>query len=150
MAARGACAAGRSGPAMLGTEAQTMRDVTHSARIAELGLIDPGTNGGWVQIMGPVARIAAYKAIETSPATDPCLGSPYFGLEQNRWPPTLIADTPANALARLFMLPGAVYRDPQFSWKFEVAPAGIGFVKGQALGRTYGGDRFLGDARTFL
>src|SRR5262249_55047098 len=37
MAARGACAAGRSGPAMLGTEAQTMRDVTHSARVAGKG-----------------------------------------------------------------------------------------------------------------
>src|SRR5262249_8715325 len=112
--------------------------------------IDPGTNGGWVQIMGPVARIAEYKAIETSPATDPCVGGAYFGLEQNRWPPTLIADTPADALSRLFMLPGAVYRDPQFSWKFEVAPAGIGFVKGQALGPQYEGALFMGAARTFL
>ncbi len=116
----------------------------------ELGLIEPGTNGGWLQIMGPVSRIAEYKAIETSSATDPCLGTPYFGLEQNRWPPTLIADTPANALSRLFMLPGAVYRDPQFSWKFEVAPAGIGFVKGQALGPQYEGDLFMGAARTSL
>jgi aldose sugar dehydrogenase len=116
----------------------------------ELGLIAPGTNGGWVQIMGPVSRIAEYKAIETSPATDPCLGTPYFGLQQNRWPPTLIADTPADALSRLFMLPGAVYRDPQFSWRFDVAPAGIGFVKGRALGPQYEGDLFMGAARTFL
>src|SRR5262245_56346838 len=116
----------------------------------ELGLIDPGTNGGWVQIMGPVARIAEYKAIETSPATDPCRGTPYFGLQQNRWPPDLIANTPADALSRLFMLPGAVYSDPQFSWKFEVAPAGSGFVKGQALGSQYEGDLFMGAGSTLL
>ena len=116
----------------------------------ELGLIEPGTNGGWVQIMGPVSRIAEYKAIETSPATDSCVGGAYFGLQQIRWPPTLIADTPAQALSRLFMLPGAVYRDPQFSWKFEVAPAGIGFVKGRALGPQYEGDLFMGAARTDL
>lgn len=116
----------------------------------ELGLIKPGTNGGWVQIMGPVSRIAEYKAIETSPGTDPCLGTAYFGLQQIRWPPTLIADTPEEALSRLFMLPGAVYRDPQFSWKFEVAPAGIGFMKGRALGPQYEGDLFMGGARTFL
>ncbi len=116
----------------------------------ELGLIEPGTNGGWVQIMGPVSRIAEYKAIETSPGTDPCLGTPYFGLQQIRWPPTLIADTPAEALSRLFMLPGAVYRDPQFSWKFEVAPAGIGFLNSRALGPQYQGDLFMGAARTFL
>ncbi len=116
----------------------------------ELGLIRPGTNGGWVQIMGPVSRIAEYKAIETSPGTDPCLGTAYFGLQQIRWPPTLIADTPEEALSRLFMLPGAVYRNPQFSWKFEVAPAGIGFMKGRALGPQYEGDLFMGGARTFL
>jgi glucose/arabinose dehydrogenase len=117
---------------------------------SELGLIDPGTNGGWVQIMGPVSRIAEYKAIETSPATDPCVGTAYFGLQQDRWAPTLIADTPANALSRLFMLPGAIYKDPQFSWKFEVAPAGIGFVKGGALGPQYDGDLFMGAAGTSL
>ena len=77
-------------------------------------------------------------------------GGAYFGLQQIRWPPTLIADTPAQALSRLFMLPGAVYRDPQFSWKFEVAPAGIGFVKGRALGPQYEGDLFMGAARTDL
>jgi glucose/arabinose dehydrogenase len=116
----------------------------------ELGLIEPGTNGGWVQIMGPVSRIAQYKAIETTSGTDPCGGGPYFGLQQIRWPPTLIADTPAEALSRLFMLPGAVYRDPQFSWKFEVAPAGIGFMKGRALGAQYEGDLFMGAARPLL
>lgn len=117
---------------------------------AELNRVPPGTNGGWVQIMGPVLRIGEYKAIETSPGTDPCLGTPYFGLQQVRWPPTNIADTPGEALARLFMLPGAHYKDPEFSWKFEVAPAGIGFLNGRALGPQYAGDLFMGAARTFL
>ena len=48
------------------------------------------------------------------------------------------------------MLPGAHYSEPEFSWKYEVAPAGIGFVKGRALGPQYEGDLFVGAARTNL
>lgn len=117
---------------------------------SELNRVEPGHNGGWVQIMGPLSRLAEYKAIETSPGVDPCTGSTYFGLQQIRWPPTLIADTPEEALSRLFMLPGAHYRDPAFSWKFEVAPAGIGFMTGRGLGPQYENDLFMGAARTFL
>jgi len=116
----------------------------------ELHWIEPGQNSGWVQIRGPVSRIAQYKAIETSPGVDPCIGGAYFGLQQIRWPPTLIADTPEQALSRLFMLPGARYRDPEFSWKFEVAPAGIGFMNGDGLGSQYENDLFTGAARTTL
>ena len=43
-------------------------------------------------------------------------------------------DSPQEALSRLFMLPGAEYSDPEFSWKFALAPAAIGFLKGRALG----------------
>ena len=117
---------------------------------SELHRISPGQNSGWVQIRGPVSRIGEYKAIETSPGTDPCIGGTYFGLQQIRWPPTNLADTPEQALSRLFMLPGAHYRDPELSWKFEVAPAGIGFMKGRALGPQYENDLFMGGARTFL
>ena len=109
----------------------------------ELNLVEPGMNGGWIQIMGPVERIAQFKAIETSPP-------PFFGLQQVRWPPTNLADTPEEALSRLFMLPGAHYSDPEFSWKFEIAPAGIGFIAGRALGPQYEGDLILGAARDFL
>jgi len=116
----------------------------------ELHRLEPGQNSGWVQIRGPVSRIVDYKAIETSPGVDPCIGGAYFGLQQIRWPPTNIADTPEDALSRLFMLPGAHYRDPEFSWKFEVAPAAIGFMTGPALGPQYAGDLFMGAARTFL
>lgn len=109
---------------------------------SELNRVTPGMNGGWVQIAGPVERIADYKAIETSAA--------FFGLQQIRWLPTNIADTPAEALSRLFMLPGAHYSDPELSWKYEVAPAGIVFMEGTALGAEYDGDLFMGAARTTL
>ncbi len=108
----------------------------------ELNRVEPGQNGGWIQIMGPVSRLAEYKAIETS--------QQFFGLQQIRWLPTNIADTPEDALARLVMLPGAHYSDPEFSWKFEVAPAAIGFLKSRALGPQYENDLFMGGARTTL
>ena len=105
---------------------------------SEINRVEPGTNGGWVQLAGPAERIAQFKQIETT-----------FGgqnLQQLRWPPTNIADTPQQALARLFMLPGAHYSDPEFSWKWEMAPGGIGFVRGRALGPQFEGDLFVGAA----
>ncbi|MCA1576196.1 MAG: PQQ-dependent sugar dehydrogenase [Acidobacteria bacterium] len=117
---------------------------------SELNRVEPGFNSGWVQIMGPPERLAQYKAIETDPGVDPCLGTPYFGLQQLRWPPTLIADTPAQALSRLFVLPGSHFSAPEFSWKFELAPGAIGFVRGRGLGPQYEGDLFMGGARPFL
>ena len=62
----------------------------------ELNLVEAGMNGGWVQIMGPVSRLAEFKAIETDPGIDPTTNTPYFGLQQLRWPPTNIADTPSR------------------------------------------------------
>jgi glucose/arabinose dehydrogenase len=109
---------------------------------SELNRVEPGMNSGWVEIMGPSSRVAQFKEIETS--------AQFFGLQQIRWPPTNIADTPAEALSRLFMLPGSHFSDPEFAWKFEVAPAGLGFVSGRALGPQYNGDLFMGGARDFL
>ena len=109
---------------------------------SELNRVTPGMNGGWVQIMGPVARIAQFKATETS--------TQFFGLQQARWPPTNIADTPQQALARLFMLPGSTYSDPQFSWRFEVAPGGMNFLRGPALGPQFEDDLFMGAATANL
>src|SRR5919108_2099201 len=108
----------------------------------EVNRVEAGFNGGWVQVIGPVERITEYKAIEAGPR--------YFGLQQVRWPPTRIADTPEEALSRLFLLPGAHYAEPLFSWKFEVAPGGLGFVRGRGLGPQYEGDLFVGAARTTL
>ncbi len=105
---------------------------------SEINRLEPGMNGGWIQIMGPVKRVPQFKEIETT-----------FGqmaLQQLRWPPTNLADTSDEALSRLFMLPGATYQDPVFSWKFEVAPGGIGFLNSRALGRRFQGDLFVGAA----
>jgi glucose/arabinose dehydrogenase len=112
--------------------------------------VEPGFNSGWVQIQGPPDRIAQYKAIETSFDVDPVTGTVYFGLQQVRWPPTNIADSPEEALSRLFTLAGARYSAPEFSWKFEVAPGAIGFVAGRGLGSQFEGDLVVGGARTLL
>jgi aldose sugar dehydrogenase len=109
---------------------------------SELNRVEPGMNSGWVQIMGPADRVPQFKQIETSPE--------FFGLQQIRWPPTNIADTPEEALARLFMLPGAHFSAPEFAWKFEVAPGGIGFIESRALGPQYENDLIMGGARPFL
>jgi glucose/arabinose dehydrogenase len=105
---------------------------------SEINRVRPGMNGGWIQVMGPLSRIAQFKQIETL----------QFGssLQQVRYPPTRIAYSPAVATSRMFMLPGAVYVDPAFSWKYEVAPAGAGFVAGTALGQHHEGTLWIGSA----
>ncbi len=119
---------------------------------SELNRVDPGFNSGWVQIMGPPGRIAQFKAIETTVTPDPPdpFANSYFGLQQLRWSPVNIADSAAEAMARLFMLPGAHYSAPEFSWKYEVAPGAIGFVPGRTLGPQFRGDLFVAAARDFL
>ena len=81
---------------------------------SELNRVAPGMNSGWIQIMGPASRVAQFKAIETTmgPISDPRAPNGYFGLQQTRWLPTNIADTPEQALSRLFMLPGLVLQRP--------------------------------------
>ncbi len=108
----------------------------------EIQRVDPGLNSGWIQTMGPLSRVAEFKEIETT--------RPPGLLQQRRWPPTNLAGTPADAQARLFMLPGSHYRDPQFSWRYSVAPAGIGFVRGFGLGLRYFGDLFVGASTALL
>ena len=110
----------------------------------EMNLVERGMNGGWIQIMGPVARIAQFKQIELT--LPPSGGVPGAQLQQIRWPPTNIADTPQAALSRLFVLPGSHYSDPEFSWKFAVPPAAIGFLSSRALGPQYENDLFAGAA----
>jgi glucose/arabinose dehydrogenase len=110
----------------------------------ELNRVEPGSNGGWVQVMGPIARVAEFKAIETG--TAPLTPGKYSGMQQIRFPPTELADTPEDAMSRLFMLPGATYSEPEFSWRYEIAPGGMDFMTGRALGPQYEGDLFMGAA----
>ena len=118
---------------------------------SELNRVPPGLNSGWIQIMGPASRVAQFKAIETDPtAPQPFTPNGYFGLQQTRWSPTNIADTPAEALSRMVMFPGAQFKDPELAWKFEVAPGGIGFLDSPKLGSRYRGDLFMAGARDLL
>jgi glucose/arabinose dehydrogenase len=106
----------------------------------EINRVEPGMNGGWIEIIGPVERIAQYKQIETTSLNN----EDFPNLQQFRWPPSRIADSPAQALSRLFVLPGSHYSDPEFSWKHVLAPAAIGFLNSGRLGQQYIGDLFVG------
>ena len=118
---------------------------------SELNRVPPGLNSGWVQIMGPAARVPQFRAIETDrTAPQPFTPNGYYGLQQVRWLPENIATTPAEALSRLVMFPGAAFKDPELAWKFEVAPGGIGFLDGGKLGKGYRGDLFMAGARDLL
>ncbi|MGH9228664.1 MAG: PQQ-dependent sugar dehydrogenase [Acidimicrobiales bacterium] len=106
----------------------------------EINLVEPGFNGGWIQIMGPLERIREFKQIETTALHH----EDFPNLQQFRWGPERIADTPDQALGRLFALEDSQYTDPQFSWKHVLAPAGIGFLAGKGLGGRYDGNLFVG------
>src|SRR5262249_53883450 len=117
----------------------------------------------WVQIMGPASRVGEFRQIESSftplqgnlpvagnlplSPIDPATFIP--ALQQVRYPPSRIADSPGQARRRLFVLPGSHYEDPEFSWRWAVAPAAIGFA-GSGLGPQHANDLFVGAARTFL
>jgi uncharacterized protein (TIGR03118 family) len=128
----------------------------------EMNHITAGANGGWIQIMGPARLVGQFKEIEASftplQGNLPVAGNLPFSaidlanlipaLQQVRWPPSLIADSRVEARSRLFVLPGSHYEDPEFSWKWAVAPAAIGFA-GSGLG-SHAGNLFVGASRTFL
>jgi glucose/arabinose dehydrogenase len=108
---------------------------------SELNRVEPGMNGGWIQIMGPLHRFADYRTIETT----------MFGgaLQQVRYPPSRLAQSAIFARIRMFMLPGARYEDPEFSWKYESGPSGTTFIRGSALGRENDGTLWIGSSRSF-
>jgi len=109
----------------------------------EINRVERGFNGGWIQFMGPLSRVEEFKELEIAAgfgANGPT------GLQQVRFPPASIADTPEDARDRLFHVPGSHPRDPEFSWKYVVPPAGLGFVDGTGLGAQYDGDLIVGSA----
>ena len=108
---------------------------------SEINRVEPGSNGGWIQIMGPQHRFFDYKEIEVT----------MFGgaLQQVRFPPTRLANDPGDAREALFMLPGAKYMDPELSWKYESGPAGAAFVRGTTLGADNEGTFWFGSSRAF-
>ena len=108
----------------------------------EMNRVTAGFNGGWIQAMGPLGRINEFKSIESTYGAG--------NLQQLRWPPSNIADTPQQRLRDCTCLPGAQYTDPEFSWKYAVAPSALGFVKGRGLGPQFESDMFVGASRTTL
>jgi len=129
----------------------------------EINVVTAGSNGGWIQFMGPAHRLDDFKSIEVSftplqgnlpvagnlpfSAIDPANLIP--ALQQVRWPPTLLASSPGGAMNRLFVLPGSHYEDPELSWKWAIAPSAIGFA-GSGLGAPHSGNLWVGGSRTFL
>ena len=63
---------------------------------------------------------------------------------QPRWPMSGIATSSSVALSRMFKLPGSHYDQPEFSWKYPLAPTSIGFQLGAGLGAAYQGNLFVG------
>ena len=106
----------------------------------ELNLVERGMNSGWIQFQGPSNRIGEFRQIETTSLHH----EDFPNLQQFRWGPERIAATAQEAFSRLFVLPGSHYSEPEFSWKYVLAPAGIGFLDSRALGPQYRGDLFVG------
>ncbi|MBL8701107.1 MAG: PQQ-dependent sugar dehydrogenase [Alphaproteobacteria bacterium] len=107
----------------------------------EINKIGAGSNGDWIQFMGPSSRFADFKAIETASAN---------GLGQDRYPASSIAPDGVEALSRTFMLPGASHLDPELSWLHAIAPSALGFMDGDGLGAAYAGAMFVGAATPAL
>jgi len=108
---------------------------------SELNRIVPGMNGGWIQFAGPSSRMPDWKFIESTQFTQ--------ALQQVRYPPTRAAYNANSALSRMLMLPGATYRDPELSWRYEIGPSGTAFVHNGALGSEYEGTLWIGSSRGF-
>lgn len=106
----------------------------------ELNLVTPGMNGGWIQFMGPSSRVADFRNIETTALHH----ETFPNLQQFRWGPENIATSATEARTRLFDIAGSQYSEPEFSWKYVLAPSAIGFQDGRGLGSSYDGDLFVG------
>ena len=92
--------------------------------------------------MGPIARVDQFNLIETT----------MFGgnLQQSWWATDEHRRLARGGAGADVILPGAHSSDPEFSWKFDMAPAGIGFMNGRGIGPQDDGDLFVGAARTTL
>lgn len=106
----------------------------------EINRVEPGMNSGWIQIQGPLSRLFEYRQIETTSLNN----ETFPNLQQLRWGPENIALSTPEARRRLFMLPGARYRNPALSFKHVIPPGGLGFVRGTGLGDEYEGTMFWG------
>ena len=105
---------------------------------SEINRAQPGFNSGWMQVMGPLERVAQFKAIETTrarparPAARRRLLRPPAGPLGPRTSPTpRVRPTTACSSSR-----AREFSDPEMTWKYEVAPGGIDFVSTRSSART--------------
>ncbi|MBL8216875.1 MAG: PQQ-dependent sugar dehydrogenase [Bryobacterales bacterium] len=97
----------------------------------EINRVRRGMNGGWVQLAGPSSRYSQFRDIENTFLNPQEM---FPSLQQWRFPPSQLAEVESQARARLVMLPGSQYVDPEFSWKYSALPNSLAFVQGSALG----------------
>jgi glucose/arabinose dehydrogenase len=106
-------------------------DLIASGTLTEADVIarEPGFSGGLSNLVARMRQGRAYANLHT------------------------LANTGGEVRGQIFITdrrPVSHYSDPEFSWKYEVAPAGIGFIKSRALGPQYRGDLVVGAARPTL
>ena len=99
-------------------------------------------NGGWIQIAGPLSRFGRIQdhrddAVQQRHAAGPISADP----DRLHGGPGAVAAVHASR--------APIYVDPEFSWQYEVGPAGTTFVNGNALGPEYNGTLWIGSARSF-
>ena len=79
----------------------------------EINLVEPGMNSGWIQIMGPSARVAEYKEIETTSAAERDLPQPAavpLGTRAHR------RHAARKRCRGCSCCRASRYSDPEFSW----------------------------------
>jgi len=70
----------------------------------EVNRVPRGANDGWIQFMGPLSRVAEFKALEIAAGTG---ANGPNGLQQLRFPATRLSDAPNEAKRRLFSVPSS-------------------------------------------
>ena len=104
-----------------------------------------GGNYGWVQAMGP---LEPYRSVQDH------RGESLHGADLRRGAaagalPALDGGQHAGrGTGRAVHAAGGDLSDPEFSWRYAVAPSGLGFVRGPLLGTRFAGTLWSGMGRT--
>jgi glucose/arabinose dehydrogenase/plastocyanin len=105
----------------------------------EVNIFPAGSNSGWWQTMGPLARFEEYRQIEVDSED---------GTDNPDVPPELLAETAEAAQLRFLQLEGSSFVEPVFAWKYPVAVTSIGFMTDDGLGETSVNTAWLGTVLT--
>ena len=105
----------------------------------EVNIFPAGSNSGWWQIMGPLARFEEYRQIEVDSED---------GTDNPDVPPELLAEDADAAQLRLVQLEGSSFVEPVLSWKYPVAVTSIGFMTDDGLGESSVNTAWLGTVLT--